>query len=255
MENYYKIGRKLMNVLSEVKNTTNSSDVKYLDKVRVDVNALLPAYLIILVACVIGNSLVCLTVIKNPDMKRKRWYYFLMNLSVADMGFALATPVHVLQFSRVDMGDIGCKLGVHIIDTFMITSIMTLAYISIDRYICICFPKIVLQLWGRKGESNSIDNDRSGKKKRSIKMMILATSLFFFSWFPYTMLYLLKEMKVGNPRVVGTDFRKGFKKILFWKKTSGEARIQEARRQQSDMEQNCSSKSDNSAKKTESEGL
>ena len=162
------------------------------------------------------------------------------------------------------LGDIGCKLGVHIIDTFMVTSIMTLAYISIDRDICICFPevgdtkranptliiaaiwmlailslspfsiycrksnfagnscdcryawpspthyrvykflfvaiwflipfttmifcytKIVLQLWGRKGESNSIDNDRSGKKKHSIKMMILATSLFFFSWFPYT---------------------------------------------------------------------
>ena len=93
-----------MNVFSEVNNVTNSSDVKYLDNVRVDVNAILPAYLIILVACVIGNSLVCLTVMKDPDMKRKRWYYFLKNLSIADIAFALATPVNVLQFSRVDMG-------------------------------------------------------------------------------------------------------------------------------------------------------
>ena len=66
-----------------------------------------------------------------------------------------------------------------------------------------CYSKIIVRLWGRKGQKSSIGEDKSGKKKKSIKMMILATSLFFISWFPYTVLYLVKEMKVGNPSIIG----------------------------------------------------
>ena len=65
------------------------------------------------------------------------------------------------------------------------------------------YLQICIRLWGRKGERSSIENDQSGKKKRSIKMMILATSLFFISWFPYTVLYLMKQMKAGDPSIVG----------------------------------------------------
>ena len=60
------------------------------------------------------------------------------------------------------------------------------------------YSQICIRLWGRKGERSSIENDQSGKKKRSIKMIILATSLFFISWFPYTLLYLLMAMKAWN---------------------------------------------------------
>ena len=65
------------------------------------------------------------------------------------------------------------------------------------------YSQICIRLWGRKGERSSIENDQSGKKKRSIKMMILTTSLFFISWFPYTVLYLMKQMKAGDPLIVG----------------------------------------------------
>ncbi|XP_065051119.1 neuropeptide FF receptor 2-like [Rhopilema esculentum] len=304
-----------------VANTSNSSEVDYRDKIKVDVSAVLPAYLIVLATCLLGNILVCITIMKNQEMRKKRWYYFLINLSISDMGLALFTPVYLLQSAGVDMGDAGCKLGIHIIDTFLVTSVLTLGYISIDRYICICHPqvtrlrrvhpvwiniglwvsaiiflspfsiycyrgkvasnscdcrsawpaavyyrvykfvlasvwfhipfltmifcysKIILQLWGKKGERSSIAYDQSGKKKRSIKMMILATSLFFTSWFPYTVLYLIKEMNVGDPRIVGKcwlfiqliafansawnpftycvfsiEFREGFKRVFFWRK-------------------------------------
>ena len=66
-----------------------------------------------------------------------------------------------------------------------------------------CYSKIIVRLWGTKKIKTSIGEDKSGKKIKSIKMMILATSLFFISWFPYTVLYLVKEMKVGNPNIVG----------------------------------------------------
>ena len=180
------------------------------------------------------------------------------------------------------IGAVGCKSSIYIIDIFMLTSVSTLAYISIDRYICICRPtvgnrktlhpkyvitilwfaaaifllpfpiicrksadswknscdchsawpsrdhytaykfvivvvgfyipfitmivcysKICSKLWGTGGTASSISKDRSGKKKRSIKMMLLATTLFFVSWFPYTVLYLIKQLNVGDPGIVG----------------------------------------------------
>ena len=66
-----------------------------------------------------------------------------------------------------------------------------------------CYSQICIRLWGRKGERSSIENDQSGKKKRSIKMMILATSLFFISWFPYMALFLVKAVGASDPSIVG----------------------------------------------------
>ena len=87
-----------------VANTSNSSEVDYRDKIKVDVIVVLPVYLIVLATCLLGNILVCITIMKNQEMRKKRWYYFLINLSISDMGFALFTPVHLLQSAGVDMG-------------------------------------------------------------------------------------------------------------------------------------------------------
>ena len=83
---------------------TNSTD-DYYDKVKVDINAVLAFYLVVLVACLIGNVLDCVTVMKNREMRMKRWYYFLMNLSIADMAFALITPIHLVQVAGINVGE------------------------------------------------------------------------------------------------------------------------------------------------------
>ena len=92
-------------------NCTNSTSIKsptkassYFDKIKLDLSAVLPVYLIVLVVCLIGNIIVCITVLRSKEMRRKRWYYFLMNLSVADVGLALTTLSHLLQLQGVDVG-------------------------------------------------------------------------------------------------------------------------------------------------------
>ena len=79
------------------------SEKNYWKKSHFNVVAILPAYGILLTVCLVGNVLVCVTVIKNKRM-RSRWYYLLMNLSIADMGFAITTPIQLLQFVNVDIG-------------------------------------------------------------------------------------------------------------------------------------------------------
>lgn len=82
---------------------SNSTD-EYYDKLKVDISSVLAAYLLILAACLIGNALVCITIMKNKEMRMKRWYRFLINLSIADIGFALLTPIHLIQTAHVNIG-------------------------------------------------------------------------------------------------------------------------------------------------------
>ena len=72
--------------------------------VKLDLNTVIPLYLIFLATCLAGNLLVCVTVMRNSEMRRKRWYYLLVNLSVADIGFALITPLHLMTFTGIDTG-------------------------------------------------------------------------------------------------------------------------------------------------------
>ena len=80
-----------------------SNEKNYWKKSHFNIGAILPAYGILLTVCLVGNVLVCVTIIRNKRM-RSRWYYLLMNLSVADMGFTITTPIQLLQFVNVDIG-------------------------------------------------------------------------------------------------------------------------------------------------------
>ena len=84
--------------------------------VKLDLNTIIPLYLIFLATCLAGNLLVCVTVMRNSEMRRKRWYYLLVNLSVADMGFALITPLHLLTLAGIDTGKstVFCQIPRHL---------------------------------------------------------------------------------------------------------------------------------------------
>eukprot|EP00795_Rhopilema_esculentum_P012797 gene12797-3533_t len=330
----------------------NRTAENYHENIKVNVSVIVPFYLIVLAVCLVGNGLVCVTVLKNQEMRRKRWYLFLVNLSITDIALTLTTPMHLIMSAGIDIagsiidqtpviasysnqsnlhaGDVGCKFSFHVTNTTIMMSTLTLAYISINRYICICHPKIgyiknlhpvwvivpmwisvgivllpmsmycqrgktgagscecrtgypsldqrkvyqfalvvvgfyipflimvfcytmvTLRLLGKTGDRGAVEIDQSGKKKRSIKMMILATTLFFISWFPFSTLHLLKEMEAGNPKLIGKfllfvqliaftnsawnpftycvfskDFRRGFRKICFWRRSEMAANHEE----------------------------
>ena len=89
--------------MQTVTTATNNSKHDYWKSSSFNLEAIAPIYSIILFACISGNTLVCLTIAKNRHM-RSRWHSLLVNLSVADMGLALAIPFQTLQFVNVSIG-------------------------------------------------------------------------------------------------------------------------------------------------------
>nr|QBL02610.1 neuropeptide-like GPCR [Tripedalia cystophora] len=110
----------------------------------------MPFYIPVTIMCLFGNILVCIIIFRNPRM-RTRCFYILMNLAVADMGFALATPLQLLQFANVNPGTAGCKLSIFVIDIFFGAAVLSLAAVSIDRYHGICFNRMTRKEGGRLG--------------------------------------------------------------------------------------------------------
>ena len=85
-------------------NLTTNFTGGYYDKVKFDLTTGVVLYTPVLIVCLIGNILVCVTIMSNREMRSKRWYYFLMNLAIADMGYALVTPFYILQIYLINIG-------------------------------------------------------------------------------------------------------------------------------------------------------
>eukprot|EP00795_Rhopilema_esculentum_P001086 gene1086-15419_t len=258
---------------------------EYWGRSNFNLSAVLPAYGIVLAICLTGNSVVCATILRSRNMK-SRWYYLLFNLSVADMGFAITTPIQLVQFLDVNLGDFGCKCGLFVLDIFLGTALLSLAFISLDRYhgICksfssfgsekvkarfiipliwiaaavsyfpmtvvckksrqpgslacdchsswpapkyytvyaffitiiiyivpfvtmlVCYTRICRKLWWGTDINSIIPADAVGSKKRSIKMLVATTLLFFLTWTPYNMLYMVKKLNLIDPKTLGKIF-------------------------------------------------
>ena len=87
----------------ELVNRTNQSDL-YCQNINGYLDAILPLYALVLLACLIGNAVVCITILRDETMRRRRWYFLLINLSVADVGFAFTTMSYILQLKGIDTG-------------------------------------------------------------------------------------------------------------------------------------------------------
>ncbi|XP_059479765.1 orexin receptor type 2-like [Neocloeon triangulifer] len=97
---------------------------------------------LIFIAGLIGNALVCAAVVRNPQM-RTVTNYFIVNLAVADfmvLVFCLPPSVVWDVTETWFLGETLCKGVLYTQTVSVAVSVLTLTFISVDRWYAICFP-------------------------------------------------------------------------------------------------------------------
>ncbi|KAG6460120.1 hypothetical protein O3G_MSEX011786 [Manduca sexta] len=103
---------------------------------------LIATHSIVFLTGLIGNALVCIAVYRNHSM-RTVTNYFIVNLAVADfMVILFCLPATVLWDVTETwfLGDVLCKMLLYFQSVSVTVSVLTLTFISVDRWYAICFP-------------------------------------------------------------------------------------------------------------------
>ncbi|KFQ23043.1 Neuromedin-U receptor 2 [Mesitornis unicolor] len=100
-------------------------------------------YTLIFVVGVVGNSLVCLVILKHRNMKTPTNYY-LFSLAISDLLLLLfGMPLEVYEmWSNYPFlfGPIGCYFKTALFETVCFASILTVTTVSVERYIAVLHP-------------------------------------------------------------------------------------------------------------------
>ncbi|XP_034238262.1 orexin receptor type 1-like [Thrips palmi] len=139
------------NMTGNMTNCTNDycvPDDEYLDMIETYVFPtkyewlLIAMHLCVFTVGLVGNALVCAAVYRNPGM-RTVTNYFLANLAVADfLVILLCLPPTVLWDVTETwfMGWFMCKVVLYFQTVSVAVSVLTLTFISLERWYAICFP-------------------------------------------------------------------------------------------------------------------
>ncbi|XP_047540080.1 orexin/Hypocretin receptor type 1-like [Vanessa atalanta] len=103
---------------------------------------LIATHAIVFVIGLIGNALVCTAVYRNHSM-RTVTNYFIVNLAVADfMVILICLPPTVLWDVTKTwfFGTAMCRIVLYFQSVSVTVSVLTLTFISVDRWYAICFP-------------------------------------------------------------------------------------------------------------------
>uniref|UniRef100_A0A1B6C133 G-protein coupled receptors family 1 profile domain-containing protein n=1 Tax=Clastoptera arizonana TaxID=38151 RepID=A0A1B6C133_9HEMI len=103
---------------------------------------LIALHVLVFIVGLVGNALVCVAVYSNPTM-RTVTNYFIVNLAVADfMVILFCLPPTVLWDVTKTwfLGTTLCKVVVYFQTVSVAVSVLTLTFISVDRWYAICFP-------------------------------------------------------------------------------------------------------------------
>ena len=121
---------------------SNTACERFTDNVGFHVYA---AFLtMVIIVSILGNLLVCVSVVLSPRLRSRATNYFLVSLAVSDILFSIFhTPYRVNSVLRGENFCFNNEVCKMFIVTDMITSpasISTLFIIALDRYICITRP-------------------------------------------------------------------------------------------------------------------
>ncbi|XP_033336951.1 orexin/Hypocretin receptor type 1 isoform X1 [Megalopta genalis] len=104
--------------------------------------ALIASHTVIFVIGLVGNALVCIAVYRNHSM-RTVTNYFIVNLAIADFLVLLLCLPFTVLWDVTETWFLGltlCKAVPYLQTVSVTVSILTLTFISIDRWYAICFP-------------------------------------------------------------------------------------------------------------------
>ncbi|XP_070165519.1 orexin receptor type 2 isoform X2 [Polyergus mexicanus] len=181
---------------------------------------LIAMHSIVFVVGLIGNALVCMAVYRNHTM-RTVTNYFIVNLAVADLLVLLICLPPSVLWDVTETWFLGLKLckTVPYLQTVSVSvSVLTLTFISIDRWYAICFPlrfksttgrakTAIIVIWliallfvsTRICHSTEIPLSRSGNpegqlrsRRKAAKMLVVIVITFAICFFPVHLLAILR---------------------------------------------------------------
>ncbi|XP_046677263.1 orexin receptor type 2-like [Homalodisca vitripennis] len=103
---------------------------------------LIGMHVLVFAVGLVGNALVCVAVYSNPTM-RTVTNYFIVNLAVADFMVILFCLPPTVIWDVTETWFLGmalCKIVLYFQTVSVAVSVLTLTFISVDRWYAICFP-------------------------------------------------------------------------------------------------------------------
>ena len=130
------------------------------------------AFSFLVLITLVGNSLVCLVVLRNRLM-RSAMNYLLVNLACADMVVAIFVipryiPIHTYEHPMGHTGDYLCKFltGGNLVWTGGVVSVVSLIAVAVERYFAVLYPH----------------DEKKRITKAKLKFIIPACWLFSILW-------------------------------------------------------------------------
>uniref|UniRef100_A0A8C0RZ44 Neuropeptide FF receptor 2 n=1 Tax=Canis lupus familiaris TaxID=9615 RepID=A0A8C0RZ44_CANLF len=105
------------------------------------VAAIIISYFLIFFLCMVGNTVVCFTVMKNKHMHTVT-NLLILNLAISDLLVGIFMPITLLDniIAGWPFGSTMCKISGFIQGISVAASVFTLVAIAVDRFRCVVYP-------------------------------------------------------------------------------------------------------------------
>ncbi|XP_059482708.1 neuropeptides capa receptor-like isoform X2 [Neocloeon triangulifer] len=100
-------------------------------------------YAIMFTTGILGNALVCVVIVKQPNMRTATNFY-LFSLATADIIILLSgIPLELYEYWNNmlwGLGEAACKMRMYVLEIASYVSVLTIVAFSMERYLAICHP-------------------------------------------------------------------------------------------------------------------
>ena len=108
--------------------------------------------IVLQLSALVGNIFVCLAFYRNPSLRSTITNYFLLSLALTDLSMAvLAMPLSLTSSiaNKWVAGDFGCKLFYVSVNSLIGSSLLTVMFIAVNRYLHVSRPALCLRVYSK----------------------------------------------------------------------------------------------------------